>query len=271
MKNIVKVIITFTVLSVPLTFFYSNVFSSQAINPYMRKSQIKYDDFIKNSIFQKNSVPADKNKIEIKEISIKKDNAKNKKVIKKELIYKKSFTEVPLASGDYYYGKYINASIAAGEINDIPIITPGDRIAIISDNYLTFDKSKGYIKPSANIYYASGVCWTATTLGALMDQANSEFINKYGIPLFTFEQWDRYAHKNKYATYAGINYGYGYAVSKPPSGKVFDYKFTVNPEILNIPEFEDFEIRIVIGGRENSPVGYKGQVIDGYILSNIDW
>jgi len=271
MKNIARLTLIFTVLSVPLTFFYTNVFSSQAINPYSKKSEVKYDDLIKNSIFKKNSVLTEKDEKEIEEVSIKEDKTKNDKVIKKELIYKKSFTEVPLASGDYYYGKYINASIAATELSEMPILKPGDRISIIGDNYLTFDKSKGYIKPSANIYYASGVCWTATTLGAFMDQANIEFTNKYGVPLFTFEQWDRYAHKNRYATYAGINYGYGYAVSKPPSGKVFDYKFTVNPEISNIDELKDLEIRIVMEGREDSPTGYRGQVIDGYILSNIDW
>lgn len=188
-----------------------------------------------------------------------------------ELIYQKYYVELPLAAEDYYYGKYINATVAVKELNNMPVLQPGDKIQIITDNYLTFGTGAGYIKPGEGFYYASGVCWTVSTLGMEMDVANKEFRNKYGIDLFTFEKGDRYPHSKSYKTYASSNNGYGYTVAKTLNGASPDYTFTVNPKLANDARFENLQIRIVLGSSSTHPTAYKGQVISAHIETNIDF
>lgn len=184
------------------------------------------------------------------------------------LTYERYFVELPLYAEDYYYGKYVNAKAATSEINSIPVLVPGDRIAVIGGGYLTLDKSKGYLQPGSKYYYASGVCWSISTLGMLMDEANKDFIEKHGIPLFIFENGDRIPHEHAYRTYTPSNNGYGYSVTKLKVGESFDYKFTVNPKIENIPELSGLEIKIVMNARDSHRTAYNGESIDAYILSN---
>ncbi len=178
--------------------------------------------------------------------------------------------ELPLYSQDYYYGKYINAKVATNEINTIPILFPGDRVEIIGDGYLTFGRSLGYIDPGDGFYYASGVCWTTSTLGMLMDEANKKFVREYGLPLFTFDKYDRFAHNTQYKTYTGSNNQWGYAVTKLPDGKVFDYKFTVNPELSEYKELKNIRLKIEMEGREDHASAYKGQVIKARLFIDFD-
>ncbi len=187
----------------------------------------------------------------------------------KSLKYQKYHVELPLQAQDYYYGKFINASVAAREINRVPILKPGDRVELIEGGFITFNNENGYIKPAGDFKHASGVCWSTSTLGMLMDNANSKFQSKYKKPLFVFEAWDRYGHKKPYATYKGSNYGWGYAVAKEPA-KTFDYKFTVNPELKNDEKFKDLKIKIILTASQKHSWGYAGQVIGGYLEVNKD-
>jgi hypothetical protein len=188
-----------------------------------------------------------------------------------ELILNKGLIELPLVSYDYYYGKHINAAAAANEINYIGILEPGDRIRVISDGYVTFSGSRGYISPGSGFMYASGVCWASSTLGTLMDEANRVFNRKYDMPLFIFYYGDRSPHPHYYSTYRNSNYGYGYAVVRHPGGSTADYKFTVNPELKNIPKFENLKIKIVMVARTDNPDAFLGQSIGGYLKSNVDF
>jgi len=187
-----------------------------------------------------------------------------------DMIYRKVFVELPLYRGDYYYGKHINASVAANEINNIPILKPGQRVRIIKDGYLTFDSKSGYIQPPGEFIYASGVCWTVSSLGAVMDEVNKRFEKDYGIPLFIFEYADRIAHRDAYKTYTYSNYGYGYTVVKRPDW-ITDYSFTVNPELENFPQFKNLKVKIVMVSSTDNNVGFKGESIGGYILTNVDF
>lgn|GEM_PF-4196630 len=187
------------------------------------------------------------------------------------LDYRGGFVSLPLYPEDYYYGKHINAAAAAKELNSIPLLSPGDRVEIIKDGYLTMATDEGYTKPEGDYYYASGVCWTVSTYGAVMDQANIEFIEMYGIPLFVFNYLDRIPHKKPYRTYTDSNYGYGYTVSIDPSGYVFDYNFTVNPELSNVPELSDIKVDIVMKSVSNHRTAYNGEAIEGYVISNINF
>jgi hypothetical protein len=175
---------------------------------------------------------------------------------------------LPLYAEDYYYGKHINASVTAEELNTLPIMKPGDSFSILADGYLTLESPKGYIQPPGDFMYASGACWTVTTFGYLMDEANKEFINKYGEPLFTFGYWDRYGHEHAYRTYSPSNYGYGYSVSKYKGQPAADYTFTVNPNLKEIPELRFLKIQIVMASANDYPGAYNGEAISGYILVN---
>jgi len=188
-----------------------------------------------------------------------------------ELLFKKVLVELPLYSADYYYGKHTNASAAASEINALPILRPGDHFAILGDNIITFSATSGYIQPPGNFYYASGACWATSTLGLLMDEANKRFARDYGIPLFVFESNDRYPHTHAYQTYAPSNSGYGYTVSQIKGAPAADYRFTLNPQLSEIPALKDIQIKIIMLGTKDHPTGYLGESIDAYIESNIDF
>jgi hypothetical protein len=189
----------------------------------------------------------------------------------KELIYKKNLIELPLVSGDYYYGKYINAAAAARELNFMGVLNPGDRKSVIGNGYVTMNSNRGYISPGAGFMYASGACWATSSLGTLMDEVNKEFNLTYGMDLFVFQYGDRLPHPHAYSTYAPSNWGYGYSVVKRPGGYNSDYKFTVNPELSDHPVLKDIKIKIVMVSREDNPNAFLGQSIGGYVMSSVDW
>lgn len=193
------------------------------------------------------------------------------KELPETLDYKGGFVALPLYPEDYYYGKHINATAAVKELNKISPLSPGDRVRIIRDGYLTMKAEEGYTKPGGNFVYASGVCWTVSTFGAIMDKANQEFTDTYGLPLFVFGYLDRGPHKKAYRTYTGSNYGYGYTVAIDPSGYVFDYSFTINPELSNIPELADIKVDIVMKSVTNHRAGYNGESIEGYVITNLNF
>jgi hypothetical protein len=190
---------------------------------------------------------------------------------KNEIKHKTTYVELPLIAADYYYGKHINASIAAKEINTMPVLMPGDRVAILANGYLTMSAGKGYIKPYGDFMYASGVCWATSTLGALMDEANRQFLEKYDMPLFIFEYGDRWPHKDPYATYNASNGGYGYSVSRIGGYPAADYRFTVNPKLLEDPELVNLQLRIDMGSTESHSWGYAGQAVNATLYSNIEF
>jgi hypothetical protein len=188
-----------------------------------------------------------------------------------DLPYKKHLIELPLVRCDYYYGKHINATAAANEINQIKVLKPGDRISLIGNGYLTMARSRGYVSPGSGFLYASGACWTSSTLGTLMDEVNKAFSQKYNKPLFVFYAGDRSPHPVAYSTYQKSNYGKGYAVTKMPGGYGTDYRFTINPSLENDPQFSDLKIKIVMISRTDNPQAYLGQSLGAYVLSNIDF
>jgi hypothetical protein len=53
-----------------------------------------------------------------------------------DMIYYNSFKELPLYPSDYYWGKFTNAVAGVNQINNIPILNPGKRIATIGDRYI---------------------------------------------------------------------------------------------------------------------------------------
>ena len=188
-----------------------------------------------------------------------------------DLKYRKFLVELPLVSYDYYYGKFINASSAVNEINQVQILRPGDRVQLINDGYLTMSSSRGYVNPGSGFYYASGVCWSTSDLGTLMDEANKAFQHKYDKPLFTFYDGDRVPHSKSYSTYKHSNYGRGYTVVRMPSGWNTDYKFNINPSLKDDPNFKDLKIEIVMVAREDNENAFWGQSIGAYLMSNIDF
>lgn len=188
-----------------------------------------------------------------------------------DLRYKKLLVEVPLVRCDYYYGKHINATAGVNEVNRMPVLEPGDSIGLINDGYLTLLGNKGYVSPGSDFMYASGVCWTTSTLGFLMDEANKTFSRKYEIPLFTFNSGDRLPHPESYATYRNTNYGYGYSVVKIPNGSSLDFRFTVNPELANNPRFKNLELKIVMISSIDNENAFMGQSIGAYIKTNINF
>jgi len=189
---------------------------------------------------------------------------------KKPTITNASVT-LPLVQEDYYYGKHFNATVAASELNSLKNLKAGDRISIVKHGYLTMEDSKGYIDPPGDKYpFASGVCWTVSTLGYLMDEANVKFKAKYGIPLFVFEKGDRIPHKHSYTTYAPSNNGYGYTVTIN-DGWIFDYKFTINPNLADHPKLQHIRLKIVMYGTTDHPSGYNGESIGAELKTNVKW
>jgi len=175
---------------------------------------------------------------------------------------------LPLKQQDYYWGKFANASAGAKELNQIGVLHPGDKVAVIGDGYITLDESAGYVQPRGH-YYASGLCWSISAMGGMMDQANKQFRDKYGVNLFIFKPGDRYGHSVNYSTYKPSNNGWGYTVSKVRDnvGQP-DYKFQINPDVKNIPGLEDLKVQIKIIASSNYKGAYKGQMISANLLAN---
>ena len=190
--------------------------------------------------------------------------------IPENLTFKGVQVDYPLTPEDYYYGKYENGKAGADEINKVPVLRPGDRVRLIRDGYITLYRGKGFVMPGKGYYYGSGLCWSISVVGGLMDDANSEFQAKWGIPLFVFQPGDKAGHKKTYSTYAASNNAYGYSVIKLRHGGGQDYSFTVNPEISNIPELRDLELKLVMTSTDTHETASYGQSIGGYILSNKD-
>ncbi|MBN1331357.1 hypothetical protein JW978_00530 [Candidatus Dojkabacteria bacterium] len=179
--------------------------------------------------------------------------------------------DLPLLQQDFYWGKYENGKAGADELNDMPILKPGDRISVIADGYVTLNPKRGYVQSQAGYYYGSGLCWSISTLGGTMDEANKVFKAKYGIDLFVFNYGDRYGHSHYYQTYLNSNHGYGYTVIKVSSGKgQVDYTFTINPKIKTIEGLENAEFRIQIQATDKHKTAYKGQALKGIVYTNID-
>ncbi|MCA9383044.1 hypothetical protein KC909_01640 [Candidatus Dojkabacteria bacterium] len=181
----------------------------------------------------------------------------------RDMKFSNTKSEQPLVAQDYYWGKYINGSAGAKQINSIPVLKPGDRVALLGDNVFQLYASNGYVKPSG-YHYASGLCWSSSALGLLQDNANKAFQEKYGVPLFVFNYGDRGPHGHYYATYGG----YGYTVFRQNGVPVQDYRFTVNPALADIPELADIKVKIVMTYTDEHPTAAFGQSIGGYIQSN---
>lgn len=175
----------------------------------------------------------------------------------------------PLARQDYYYGKYKNAKAGTYELNNIPVLKPGDKISILGDGYLTINWRQGYIRPEEGYLFGSGVCWTVSAFGAIMDKANHKFNEKYGLPLFVFESSDRGRHSHYYETYKSSNRGYGYSVYNAPNGQ--DYTFRVNPDLKDHRTLSNIRIKIILTATDNHPTAYKGQSINVAIHSNLHY
>ncbi|KXK26015.1 MAG: hypothetical protein TR69_WS6001001308 [candidate division WS6 bacterium OLB20] len=188
----------------------------------------------------------------------------------KDLILKFAEVNLPLYKQDYYWGKYLNGAAGAKELNKMPVLRPGDRISVIRDGYLTLSPKSGYVRPTNGYYYGSGLCWSTSALGQMMDYANTEFRKKFGIDLFVFSGRDRAPHGTWYKSYEHSNRGYGYTVIKISSGGGQDYSFTVNPAISSLPNMNDFKLKIVMTYRTDFPGAYFGQSIGGYIMTNKD-
>lgn len=185
-----------------------------------------------------------------------------------DMTFKNSFSEQPLVEKDYYQGKYENAAAGVNGLNRMPILRPGDSIGVVREMYINIRGRNGYVRPSNGFYYGSGVCWSTSTLGFLMDNANDDFNEKYGIDLFVFRGYDRAPHGTYYETYGG----YGYTILQAAEGvPVQDYKFTVNPEISSIPELSDLKLKVVMLASNEHETAAYGQSIAGYILSNKDF
>jgi hypothetical protein len=188
-----------------------------------------------------------------------------------ELPYKKNLIEMPLYPQDYYYGKHANATAGINEMNLMPILTPGSRVRVIGDGYVTMARGRGYVSPGSGFLFASGVCWSASALGMLMDETNKVFMMKYDIPLFTFAPGDRRPHPHWYKTYQFSNRGLGYSVSKTPFGGGTDYRFYLNPNLAGHPRFKDIKVKIVMVSQNDHPTAFQGQSIGGYVMTNIDF
>jgi|SRR3990167_4048272 len=185
-----------------------------------------------------------------------------------DMIYTNNFIETPLYPQDYYYRKYENAVAGAKGINKVPILGPGSRISLIRQMYINVKSWNGYVQPPG-FYFGSGLCWSTSTLGYLMDDANKNFRNKYGVPLFVFRGGDRAPHGDWYQTYENSNGGWGYTVLQISAGNpAQDYGFTVNPDLKNIPELADIKIKLVMVGTTSHATGSHGQSLGAYIISN---
>lgn len=181
-----------------------------------------------------------------------------------------AFVDSPLQPKDYYGGKYTNAKAGANEINSMPVLRVGERHSLLRSRIITLKGSKGYVQSDLE-YFASGVCWTVSVFGYLMDVANTQFRQKYGIDMFVFPQ-GRSPHGKKYDTYRFINGGRGYTIFNSPDPKRHvDYTFGLNPQITEIEQLKDLQVKIVMTATSSSGKAYRGQSIGGYVLTNKDF
>jgi len=185
-----------------------------------------------------------------------------------DMKYHNSFYELPLYPEDYYWRKYENAAAGAMQLNNMPILHPGDRIAVIGDVYINIKANNGYLRPAYGYGFASGVCWSTSALGLMMDEANKDFESMYQIPLFVFGRYDRAPHSHHYKTY----HGGGYTILQKHTGiAVQDYKFTINPDIANHPNLKNLKLKIVMVATNTHETAAYGQSIGGFIISNYEF
>jgi len=173
--------------------------------------------------------------------------------------YKLLVYNQPLTREDYYWGKHINATAGGNEISRMRVLKPGDKISLIGSGYITLGRNKGYVAPGRGYYYGSGLCWSVSTLGGMMDQANAKFKKKYGINLFIYQGGWRRGHSHRYSTYMTSNNGWGYTVAKIGGRGSPDYSFQVNPQINNIPSLRGVHILLRVSGVGGMKGAYKGQ------------
>jgi hypothetical protein len=183
-----------------------------------------------------------------------------------DMVYKNSFREMPLHPTDYYYNKYTNAVAGVKQLNTMPIMTPGTSIGIIRNMYLVIIPKYGYVRPPHYVY-GSGVCWTTSAMGAMMDEANDAFKKKYGIDLFIYRSGDRAPHGGIYLTYTNGNHGYT-VLQSGIGNPAQDYRINVNPAISKIPGLSDLKIKLVLLNSSKHPTGAYGESIAAYIVSN---
>jgi len=187
-------------------------------------------------------------------------------IVDSDMIYHNTLREMPLAPTDWYYQKYTNAVAGVRQINLVPILHSGDTISLINDGYINIKSFAGYVRPPHYVF-GSGLCWSTSALGAMLDDANIAFRNKYGMDLVVYSPGDRAPHGGYYLTYT--NGHRGYTVLQSQSGRaVQDYRFTVNPRIKLIPGLEDFKMKIVMIYSNTHPSASNGESIGAYIISN---
>ena len=184
-----------------------------------------------------------------------------------DMVYKTAFLELPLISQDYYRNKYENAVAGAKGINRIPVLKPGDKTSVIRQLYIDINPGNGFVYAPAH-YFGSGVCWSTSALGLMMNRANDQFKAKYGIDLFVYKAWDRAPHPDYYATY----HGNGYTILQMGRGDALqDYTFTVNPKISELDGMSDFKVKVVMLNSNHRENASHGQSIAGYVLTNKDF
>ncbi|MBN1373997.1 hypothetical protein JW962_01515 [Candidatus Dojkabacteria bacterium] len=160
---------------------------------------------------------------------------------------------LPLAETDFYEGKYDNAVAGLNAfMSKYSNVYPDNQISLIRDKLFFFVPENGYVETSKG--FAFGVCWFVTTLGGLIDNANTDWNNQFGQDLFIVSE--AHGHGITYPTYFPNN-GYGYSVYQ--SGDyIIDYVFYINPEFNNIDHIE-----FNFWGETNSQEGYNGLSIEG--------
>ncbi len=181
------------------------------------------------------------------------------------MIYKVFEVNYPLAREDYYIGKFTNARAGNFEINKMPVVAPGSSVALIRDGFITLNRSYGYVYPPNGFYYASGICWSVSVLGGMLESVNAEFQRRWGMPLFNFIQAS--PHAGVYKTYQNSNNGGGYTIVKRGRGGV-DFEFQVNPQVQHYPFFQDLKLEVLMISQDNHPDGYRGESIGAYLISN---
>ncbi|MFQ5493398.1 MAG: hypothetical protein ACE5DX_04535 [Candidatus Dojkabacteria bacterium] len=181
-----------------------------------------------------------------------------------DMIYNNSFSELPLIEEDYYYRKYENAAAGVAGINKTPIMRPGDSIGVIADRFINIKTYNGYVQPPG-YYFASGVCWTSSTLGFMMDNANWHFKKRFGVNLFVFGSRDRAPHPDSYETY----HGHGDTIMQITEGNPLqDFRFTINPRLKTMPEVANIKIKVMMLATDEHETASHGQSIGAYIISN---
>lgn len=181
-----------------------------------------------------------------------------------DMTFQFAATEMPLYSEDYYYRKYENAAAGAIGINNIPVLKAGSRIGVIKDKFISIRTYRGFVQPPG-YFFGSGVCWSTSLLGTMMDNANKKFKEKYNLDLFVYNSRDRDPHPDSYRTYGGR----GWTIMQATEGvPIQDYAFTVNPEISNNPEIADLKLKIVMIATDKHETASHGQSLAAYLLTN---